>query len=60
MQRHYHLPRRRPGDSAFPPVVFVHGLLVDNQLWTPVADVLAERGIRSYAPTWPTARIRSR
>jgi len=43
-----------PADSAFPPVVFVHGLLVDSQLWTPVADVLAERGIRSYAPTWPT------
>lgn len=43
-----------PADSASPPVVFVHGLLVDNQLWTSVADVLADRGIRSYAPTWPT------
>ncbi|WP_211191604.1 alpha/beta fold hydrolase [Actinoplanes sp. TBRC 11911] len=42
-----------PDDSALPPVVFVHGLLVDNQLWTGVAGVLAERGIRSYAPTWP-------
>jgi pimeloyl-ACP methyl ester carboxylesterase len=42
-----------PADSAFPPVVFVHGLLVDSQLWTGVADVLAERGIRSYAPNWP-------
>lgn len=42
-----------PADGAFPPVVFVHGLLVDSQLWTDVADVLAERGIRSYAPTWP-------
>jgi len=42
-----------PADSAFPPVVFVHGLLVDAQLWTAVADLLAERGIRSYAPTWP-------
>ncbi|MGN6474365.1 MAG: alpha/beta fold hydrolase [Mycobacteriales bacterium] len=42
-----------PADSAHPPVVFVHGLLVDNQLWTGVADKLAERGIRSYAPTWP-------
>src|SRR5262249_50311253 len=29
------------------------GLLVDNQLWTPVADLLAQRGIRSYAPNWP-------
>lgn len=42
-----------PVDSAFPPVVFVHGLLVDNKLWKAVADVLAERGIRSYAPNWP-------
>jgi pimeloyl-ACP methyl ester carboxylesterase len=42
-----------PADSTFPPVVFVHGLLVDNQLWAAVADLLAERGIRSYAPTWP-------
>ena len=42
-----------PVDSALPPVVFVHGLLVDGQLWTGVADVLARRGIRSYAPTWP-------
>lgn len=43
-----------PADGVLPPVVFVHGLLVDHQLWTPVADVLAERGIRSYAPNWPT------
>ncbi len=42
-----------PDDSAFPAVVFVHGLLVDGQLWTAVADVLAERGVRSYAPNWP-------
>ena len=42
-----------PADSAAPPVVFVHGLLVDSLLWTDVAEVLAERGIRSYAPNWP-------
>lgn len=42
-----------PADSSVPPVVFVHGLLVDNQLWAPVADVLADRRIRSYAPNWP-------
>ncbi|HEY4459912.1 MAG TPA: alpha/beta hydrolase [Pseudonocardiaceae bacterium] len=42
-----------PADSAAPPVVFVHGLLVDSRLWTDVADRLAERGIRSYAPNWP-------
>lgn len=42
-----------PADSAHPPVVFVHGLLADNQLWTATADRLADRGIRSYAPNWP-------
>ncbi len=42
-----------PADGTQPPVVFVHGLLADNQLWTGVADKLAERGVRSYAPTWP-------
>ncbi|HVX68162.1 MAG TPA: alpha/beta fold hydrolase [Mycobacteriales bacterium] len=42
-----------PVDSELAPVVFVHGLLVDGQLWTAVADKLAERGIRSYAPNWP-------
>ena len=43
-----------PDDSTRPPVVLVHGLLVDSQLWTGVADDLAARGIRSYAPSWPT------
>lgn len=43
-----------PADAASPPVVFVHGLLVDGRLWAPVADVLAERGVRSYMPDWPT------
>jgi pimeloyl-ACP methyl ester carboxylesterase len=42
-----------PTDSSQPPVVFVHGLLVDSQLWTSVADLLASDGIRSYAPNWP-------
>ncbi len=42
-----------PADTEAAPVVFVHGLLVDSQLWTPVADVLARRGIRSYLPNWP-------
>lgn len=48
----YHV--RGPGESTHRPVVFVHGLLVDSQLWTLVADVLAERGVRSYLPNWPT------
>jgi pimeloyl-ACP methyl ester carboxylesterase len=42
-----------PTDSSLPPVVFVHGLLVDGRLWTGVADRLAEAGVRSYAPNLP-------
>src|SRR5271156_1219603 len=39
--------------SSRPPVVFVHGILVDARLWEPVAERLAAEGIRSYAPTLP-------
>ncbi len=42
-----------PEDSGAPPVVFVHGLLVNHELWTGVADRLAVHGIRSYAPDLP-------
>lgn len=42
-----------PAESAAPPVVFVHAFLVDGAVWSGVADLLAERGIRSYAPDWP-------
>jgi pimeloyl-ACP methyl ester carboxylesterase len=42
-----------PADSARPPVVFVHGLLVNGELWTGVARALAARGVRSYAPDLP-------
>jgi pimeloyl-ACP methyl ester carboxylesterase len=42
-----------PADSPAPPVVFVHGLLVNGELWTGVAEALAARGIRSYAPDLP-------
>lgn len=42
-----------PEDSEAPPVVFVHGLLVNHELWTGVADRLAAEGIRSYAPDLP-------
>jgi pimeloyl-ACP methyl ester carboxylesterase len=42
-----------PRSSSRPPVVFVHGLLVDARLWEPVAEQLASDGIRSYAPTLP-------
>ncbi|MGH3242301.1 MAG: alpha/beta fold hydrolase [Spirillospora sp.] len=42
-----------PEDATAPPVVFVHGFLVDGSLWSGVADRLAEQDIRSYAPNWP-------
>ena len=34
-------------------VMFVHGFLATGELWTPVAERLAARGIGSYTPTWP-------
>ncbi len=45
-----------PDDSAAPPVVFVHGFLVNHELWTGVADALAAQGIRSLRPR-PPARL---
>lgn len=42
-----------PSTSTAAPVVFIHGLLVNGELWTGVAESLAERGIRSYAPDLP-------
>ena len=47
-----------PGDAPAPPVVFVHGFLVDGTLWKGTADALAADGIRSYAPDWPLASHR--
>ena len=38
-------------DGAGPPVVFVHGLLVDGRLWAPVADRLD--GFRRIVPDLP-------
>ena len=34
-----------PHSSSRPPVVFVHGLLVDARLWEPVAERLAASGL---------------
>jgi len=42
-----------PDTSDYPPVVLVHGLLVDARLWEPVGERLTSAGIRSYAPTLP-------
>ena len=42
-----------PAGSPLPPVVFVHGILVNGEIWAGAAAALAERGIRSYAPDLP-------
>lgn len=42
-----------PDHSTAPPVVFVHGFLVDSQLWDRVAERLAADGVRSYLVDWP-------
>jgi pimeloyl-ACP methyl ester carboxylesterase len=42
-----------PANGGKPPVVFLHGLLVNGELWTGVADALAAQGVRSYAPDLP-------
>ena len=48
-----------PDDSAAPPVVFVHGFLVDSTLWDGVAERLAAIGIRSYLVDWPLGSHRT-
>ena len=42
-----------PEESAHPPVLFVHGILVDHRLWVRVAEGLAQRGFRCILPDWP-------
>lgn len=42
-----------PRDSAHPPILFVHGILVDGRLWRDVAECLGRRGFRCIVPTWP-------
>jgi pimeloyl-ACP methyl ester carboxylesterase len=42
-----------PRDSVHPPVFFVHGVLVNGQLWHGVAEELGRRGYRCIVPTLP-------
>lgn len=42
-----------PADSSHPPVLFVHGMLVDHRLWSGVAELLAGQGYRCILPDWP-------
>ena len=48
-----------PADTTAPPVVFVHGFLVDSQLWDGVAERLAARGGRCYLVDWPLGSHRT-
>ncbi|HEX4723167.1 MAG TPA: alpha/beta hydrolase [Pseudonocardiaceae bacterium] len=45
------LAYRERGDG--PPVVFVHGLLVNADLWRNVVPTVADAGFRCLAPDWP-------
>ncbi|CAM4324441.1 haloalkane dehalogenase [Mycobacterium basiliense] len=42
-----------PQDSPHPPVLFIHGVLADERLWSQVAEGLGARGFRCILPTWP-------
>ncbi len=42
---------RERGDG--PPVLFVHGLLVNADLWRGVVPLVADAGYRCLAPDWP-------
>lgn len=42
-----------------PPVVFVHGLLVNADLWRNVVPVVADAGYRSLSPDWPLGSHRT-
>ncbi|WP_299573559.1 alpha/beta hydrolase [uncultured Williamsia sp.] len=42
-----------PDDAAAPTAVFVHGVLADGRLWSPVVERLADRGVRCVVPTLP-------
>jgi len=44
---------REAGPVDGPPVVFVHGFLVDHGLWSDVPERLAADGFHTFAPTWP-------
>jgi len=50
-------------EGASRPVVFLHGFLVDGEIWAGVTERLAARGVRSYAPDLPlgshTAALRA-
>ncbi|MCO1653896.1 alpha/beta fold hydrolase [Pseudonocardia humida] len=50
---------RELGPADGPPVVLVHGFLVDDGVWADVPERLAARGLRVLAPTLPLGAHRT-
>lgn len=50
---------RVAGPEDGPPIVFVHGVLVNGSLWRRVADRLADDGYRTFTPDWPMGSHRT-
>lgn len=50
---------REAGPDTGRPIVFVHGFLVDDTLWSDVPERLAGQGFHTFAPTWPLASHRT-
>lgn len=42
-----------PETSPHPPVLFIHGILVDHRLWVKAAEKLADNGFRCILPNLP-------
>ncbi len=49
-----------PEDSPHPPVLFVHGILVDHRLWVEVAEDWRGRDFVASCRTGPSAHTPSR
>ena len=49
-----------PDDSPHPPVLFVHGILVDHRLWLEAAETLAATAFDASSPTCHLAHTPSR
>jgi pimeloyl-ACP methyl ester carboxylesterase len=50
---------RVAGPEDGPPIVFVHGVLVNGSLWRATADRLATEGYRTFTPDWPMGSHRT-
>ena len=48
-----------PDGADVPVAVCVHGFLVNGTLWDPVAERLADSGVRTIVPDWPLGAHRT-